>query len=156
MAIAPSVLSYLEQQGVAFEILRHPRSYSSSQLAENAGIDDEHLAKAVMLSDEQGDLLVVVPAHYWVALGRLNRVLGRALELASETDVAVCFHDCRPGAVPPFGQVYGLETLLDEALTSLAYVYFESGDHEQLLVVSQEAFAKLMQGARIGHYSKQD
>lgn len=156
MAIAPSVLSYLEQQDVAFEILRHPRSYSSAQLAEHAGIDDAHLAKAVLLSDDDGDLLVVIPACFWVALGRINKQLGRTLELAGETAVDLCFHDCRPGAVPPFGMVYGLETLLDESLTSLAYVYFESGDHEQLLVVTQEAFSKLMLGARVGHYSKQE
>ena len=58
-----------------------------------------------------------------------------------------------PGAVPPLGDVYGVETLLDEALNSLAHVYFEAGDHERLIKVETEQFKSLMLGVRHGHFS---
>jgi Ala-tRNA(Pro) deacylase len=63
------------------------------------------------------------------------------------------FPDCAKGAVPALGAAYGLETFLDEALTSLANVYFEAGDHRHLLRVSGDAFAELLAGARRGHFS---
>jgi Ala-tRNA(Pro) deacylase len=60
--------------------------------------------------------------------------------------------DCAPGAVPPLGPVYGIETFLDEALTTLSEVYFESGDHQNLVKVSGDDFLMLLAGVRRGHY----
>lgn len=156
MAIASRVLSYLDAHDIAFDIVLHPKSATSVQSAASAHIDSDHLAKAVLLQDAQGELLVVVPASRWVMLDRINKQLGRSLILAPEAVVDVRFDDCLPGAISPFGAAYGLDTLLDESLLSLAYVYFESGDHEQLLAVSQQSFGELMAGARHGHYCRQD
>jgi len=63
------------------------------------------------------------------------------------------FDDCEPGAVPPLGPAYGIETLLDESLTSVADVFFEAGDHELLVHLRGEIFQALLRGARRGYYS---
>ncbi len=99
--------------------------------------------------------MVVVPGNAWVKLDTLRDALDRRLDLAQENEIAPLFPDCQPGAIPPFGKVYGLETCLDEALTTLANVYFEAGDHEDLIHVSGEAFCSLLQGSRQGHFSHQ-
>jgi len=77
----------------------------------------------------------------------------RDLHLATEDEIAELFDDCQLGAVPPLGPAYGIETLLDESLTSLADVYFEAGDHVQLVHLSGEDFQALLSGARRGYYS---
>ena len=79
--------------------------------------------------------------------------LNRELELVEEDEFAKLFPDCEPGAIPPLGPAYNIETFLDEALKSLANIYFESGDHEHLIHTSGEDFKKLLSGVRHGHFS---
>ncbi len=79
---------------------------------------------------------------------------GRPFELDEESDLAALFPDCAPGAVPPLGQAYEMETYLDDALGSLSSVYFESGDHAHLVRVNAETFADLMRGVRHGHFGR--
>jgi Ala-tRNA(Pro) deacylase len=83
----------------------------------------------------------------------LRSQLQRDFRLASEDEIAHLFKDCEPGAVPPLGPAYGIETLLDEALANLDEVYFEAGDHEQLVHIRGEDFQGLLTGVRRGYYS---
>ncbi len=152
MTIAASLINTLTSAHIAYEIVAHPRSFSSAETAILAHVPDDHIAKGVLLKDVEGYLLVVIPASHWVDFKRLREELGRDLQLASEQEIERLFMDCDPGAVPPLGMVYGVETLLDEALSSLAHVYFEAGDHERLVKVNAEQFKSLMQGLRHGHF----
>ena len=97
--------------------------------------------------------MIVVPAVHYVEMKHVRKELNRELELVEENEFAELFPDCEPGAVPPVGQAYNIETFLDEALTSLANVYFESGDHEHLVHTSGSDFMTLLGGVRHGHYS---
>jgi Ala-tRNA(Pro) deacylase len=86
----------------------------------------------------------------------VRKELDRELELVDEDELANLFADCEAGAIPPIGLAYDVETFLDEALTSLANVYFESGDHEHLVRVSGGDFKHLLSGVRHGHFSHDD
>lgn len=152
MAVAASVKRYLDQQGIAYELVPHPRTASSRESAQAAHVREDHIAKAVILKDEQGYLMAVIPADRWLKLHAVGEALNRPLELATEAETEGLFPDCRLGAIPPLGRFYGLETVLDEALTSLANVYLEAGDHEHLIHVSGEQFHALLSGARRGHF----
>lgn len=156
MAIAQSIQDFLEQNGVSYETVAHPKTYSAHDTATAAHIDDAHIAKAVVLKDEQGYLLAVIPASRKLDLDRVQTELGRKMELAPEDEADRLFQDCLPGAFPPIGRAYGLETILDESLTSLAKIYFEAGDHEHLIVVGNDPFLALMKGLRHGYFSKFD
>ncbi len=146
MAIANRLRQYMKEQGVKFEVIRHPRSGSSIQSAETAHIPSDRLAKAVLLEDEQGYLMAVVPASHRLELGALHRELHRQLGLATEREIRELFWDCASGAIPPTGAAYGIETILDDSLAELPEVYFEAGDHEELVRVDAEQFRSLMSG----------
>ena len=152
MTITASLMNTLTSAHISYDLVTHPRSSSSAETAYVAHVPDDHIAKGVLVKDEAGYLLVVLPASHWVNFKRLREELGRDLQLAEESEVEHLFIDCVPGAVPPLGMVYGVETLLDEALTSLAHVYFEAGDHERLIKVDAGQFKSLMQGVRHGHF----
>jgi Ala-tRNA(Pro) deacylase len=156
MAIAAKVKSYLDAQGFQYELIGHYLTGSSHESAEAAHIDEGHIAKAVILTGQQGPVMAVVPGDSWVSLSAVQRMLDRELVLAQEDETASLFADCDQGAIPPLGPAYGIETLLDEALVSLAFHYFESGDHQTLLKVRGEDFLKLLGGARRGHFSTAD
>lgn len=153
MTMAVTQERYLANRKIDYELLAHARTGSSHESAEAARIPEDHVAKAVVLKDEKGYLMVVVPASNWLKMEALRNELNRDLHLATEDEVAALFADCDTGAVPPLGPAYGIETLLDATLTSLADVYFEAGDHTQLVHLRGEDFQALLSGARHGYYS---
>ena len=156
MAVAETVRRFLEKHAVDYDLVLHPHTGSSHETAAAAHVREDHIAKAVIVKDAAGYAMVVVPGSNWVEIEHLRKELQRDLHLASEEQLAKLFSDCEAGAVPPLGPAYGIETFLDEALTSLANVYFESGDHEQLVHTRGDDFRTLLGGVRHGFYSHAD
>ena len=156
MAIAETVQRFLELQSVKYDLVPHPHTGSSHETAAAAHVSEDHIAKAVIVKDAAGYAMVVAPASNWVEVEHLRKELNRDFHLATEDELAKLFSDCEPGAVPPLGPAYGIETFLDQALTSLANVYFEAGDHEQLVHATGEDFHNLLGGVRHGYYSHDD
>ncbi len=153
MAIAPAVEDFLEQQSIEYDIVRHPRSVSSTRIAQVAHIPGDQLAKSVLLEDEYGYLIAVIPATHRLDLGKLHRQLERRVGLAIEREVTELFRDCDPGAIPPLGLAYNVDTIIDDALLAQSEVYFEAGDHEALVHVSGNTFAAMMAGVPHGHFT---
>jgi Ala-tRNA(Pro) deacylase len=137
MTIPSRLSSYLEQRGARYEVYAHQRSRSSAQTARTANVAPHELAKSVIVEDDDGCVMAVLPADRNVRLGELGRMLGRKhLRLADEGRIAELFADCDRGAVPAFGMAWGLETVVDDELESMPIVYVEAGDHERLLRMS--------------------
>lgn len=154
MAIAMKVSDYLADHDIAYDVLTHPRTLSSSESAQASHVPGSRLAKSVVLEDDDGYVMVVVPSDRKVDLGELHRQMNRSLGLATESELGSLFADCEIGALPPIGPAYGIETLVDDAIAEQAEIYFEAGDHEQLIRVSHEGFHALMgEGIRHGHFS---
>lgn len=144
MAIAMTVSDYLADHDVAYDVLSHSHTVSSSGSAQASHIPGARVAKSVVLEDENGYLMVVVPSDRQVNLGELHRQMNRSLGLATEGELGALFSDCEVGALPAIGPAYGIETLVDDALAEQADIYFEAGDHEQLIHVSAEGFNALL------------
>lgn len=154
MDIANSLRNFMLTEGVKYDVLRHAHTSCSSETAEAAHIPGDRLAKAVLLEDESGYVLAVLPASRRLALGALHHALQRRLGLATEDEVGELFRDCELGAVPPFGEAYGIETVLDDSLMEQPEVYFESGNHEELIRVSGDQFRRLLAGWPHGPFSR--
>jgi Ala-tRNA(Pro) deacylase len=153
VTIAMTQERFLVQRKAEYDLLLHPHTSSSRETAIAAHIPEDHIAKAVVVKDGADYAIVVIPANRWLQMDRLRNELQRDLHLATEDEITQLFKDCEPGAVPPLGPAYGVETLLDEALSSLDDVYFEAGDHAQLVHIRGEDFQDLLRGVRRGYYS---
>ncbi len=153
MSIANTVANYLKQNMVAYTVIDHPRSMSSRETAVAAHMPPDDIAKAVVLSDRKGYLMVVIPGDRHVELGKLVHKLGRPLRLADEERVAPVFKDCELGAIPPIGPAYNMDTMVDESLVGKKRVCFVSGDHGRLICVDGEDFLHLLRQARYGQFS---
>lgn len=156
MAIAETVKNYLQEKSVSYDLVSHPHSGSSHETAEASHVDEDHIAKAVIVKDDKGYAMLLVPAINYVEMKHVRKELDRELELVTEDEFTKLFPDCEPGAVPPLGPAYQVETFLDESLTTLANIYFEAGDHEHLVHVSGDGFKNLLSGVRHGHYSNEN
>ncbi len=146
MAIAQRLKWYLDHHGVAYEVIPHPRTESSLETARVSHVDEGHLVKCVLLEDERGYLLAALPASRRVSLADVRERFERPLELATEAELGDIFDDCQVGAVPPVGRAYGIPTVIDESLLRLEEVYFEAGEHEDLVHLEGAEFARLMAG----------
>lgn len=153
MAIAMTLQEYLDRWGVEYEILQHSHSSSSLETAESAHIPGRLLAKCVMTEDYRGYLMVVVPADHQVEFDLLDEATDRRLELATEAELMDIFNDCEPGAMPPLGEAYGIDVALDVSLADCDEIYFEAGNHSELIHLHGDDFRDLMVGARQGRFS---
>ncbi len=149
MSLAQTVESFLSDRHIPYTTELHPVSTSSLATAHSAHVDEECLAKSVLLGDERGFVLAVLPASRRLALDRLRQELGRSLYLIPEDEMAQLFPDCAIGAVPPIGAAYGLPTVLDASLEEREEIFFEGGDHETLVRVDGDAFLDLLESAEV-------
>jgi len=144
MAIAITLKQYLDGSGVPYQLQHHDYASSSQRTAEAAHIPGRQLAKPVIFKDAEGFVMAVIPADRQVDLQRLREQLHRSVDLAHESGFSPLFKDCALGAVPPVGQAYGMPVVWDDSLEACGDVFFEAGDHTELVRVSGRAFGKLM------------
>ena len=147
MAISNTLKHYLDRSGIAYETVEHPFSTSSQKTAEVAHVSGRRLAKGVLLYDGQGYLLAVLPSPLHIDVDELNEMLNRNLDLVDEEEIAQLFPDCEPGAIPPIGEPFKLEVVLDIHLCEEPDIYFEGGDHVDLVRVGGTDFQTLLKGA---------
>jgi Ala-tRNA(Pro) deacylase len=153
MSVAASVREYLVREAVAFDIITHAHTRDSAHSAQAAHVPGDQLAKCVLLEDDNGYVMAVIPATHKVDLSAIHRELNRELGLATERELEYLFDDCEPGAIPPLGSAYGFDVVLDHNLADMPDVYFEAGDHTSLIHVSGQDFLKLMAQSSHRHIS---
>ena len=66
------------------------------------------------------------------------------------------FEDCDRGAVPPLGECYGLDVIVDNSIDARQPIYLEGGDHATLIRMEGVQFARLTANAWRGHFSTHD
>ena len=154
MGIAITLREYLDEQNVDYDLVRHPHTVTSMETAAAAHIAGDKLAKSVMVEDEHGYMTVVIPSTHQLLFSTLREKLGHSFGLATENEIADLFHDCELGSIPALAQAYGLTVLVDETLLDQDEVYFEAGDHRELVHVSGRDFEALMAHAGHGYFSR--
>jgi len=147
MAIALTLAEYLSNHHLKYDEMKHRSTHTAMTTAHATGVPGECMAKGVLLRDEEGMLLAVIPGAHQLDMDKIRERLGHDVMLASEQDCERVFKDCDIGAVPACGMAYGLRTIWDESLLDGQDVYFEAGDHHTMLHMSAEEFKRMMAGA---------
>lgn len=153
MSMAETLTKHLHAQDIPYDLLHHPHTATSMEAAHAAHIPGDWVAKTVLLEDDDGYVMAVLPATHRIDLGELHRQLHRRLGLATEQELATLFADCELGALPPIGCAYGIDTIVDDSLAEQAEVYFDAGDHQQLVHVSGEVFGNLLGDVEYARFS---
>jgi Ala-tRNA(Pro) deacylase len=143
------VADFLAGQQVAFETLQHPPAFTAQKRARVLHFPGRQVAKCVVLVNPAGPFLVVLPATHRVDVEALAAALGGPVRLATSREVAERFRDCEWGAVPPFGGLYGLLTILDEAFDADALLVFMGHTHGQAFRLRCRDFERLEQARRL-------
>lgn len=126
------ISDYLRSRDVAFETLLHEPVPSAAKLARSVHVSGRRVAKTVLVKAGPTYILTVLPATHRIDLPRLAMILEEPdVRLATEDEMEALFTDCERGALPPFGRLYGMRTLVDTALTEGPELVFEGNLHHQ-------------------------
>ena len=142
---------YLDDQGTQYDLVHHPRTFTSMETVAAADVVGEKLAKSVVVGAKDEYVMAVIPSTHQLRLTDLRVLFGHPFELVTEKDIRRLFKDCELGSIPALGQAYGLKVVVDETLLDVDEIYFESGDHTELVHMAGEAFRALMARERCGH-----
>ena len=135
---------FLDENLVKYIVITHSKAYTSQGVAASAHIPGNELAKTVMLKKDGELCMAVLPASKQVSLAAFASLTNSAgVSLASERDFKDHFPDCEIGAMPPFGNLYGLRVYADPLLTRDKEIAFNAGSHLELVKLDYRDFARL-------------
>jgi len=139
---------WLEEQGADFRLLEHAPVFTSEEASRVRGTPIEAGAKALVLQAEDRTVHVVLPGHRRVDNARLRAILGtRTLRFASAEEL-LTLTGCVPGAVPPFGNLFGLPVFADAELAARDQIAFNAGSNAVSIIMRAADFVRLS-GARV-------
>ena len=136
---------FLDTCNIKYVIISHSRAFTAQETATSAHIPGKELAKTVMVKVNGKMAMAVLPASYKVDLDLLKKATGSSkAEIASEKEFKDLFPGCEIGAMPPFGNLYGMEVFVAESLAEDEEVAFNAGSHRELIKMAYKDFERLV------------
>lgn len=140
-----SLRDYLDRHNIKYIVVSHSPAFTAQGIAALAHVPGKELAKTVMVKLDGKLSMAVLPASYHVDLGLLKRATGtNTIELASENDFRDRFPECETGAMPPFGNLYGIDVFADESLAKDKEIVFNACSHRELIRLSWQDYISLV------------
>ena len=138
--------TFLDESDVNYRMVVHDRTFTAHETAAAAHVGNQDFAKTVMFKVDGQIAMMVMPAAYRLDLARLAQALGnREVELAHEWEFKDAFPDCELGAMPPFGNLYGIPLYADARLAEQREIVFNAGSHTESVRMPYSEFARLAQ-----------
>jgi Ala-tRNA(Pro) deacylase len=145
MPILKKLKEVLDQAKMSYEVYTHPLAYTAQEIAEKQHVSGKEMAKVVMLEVDDALVMGVIAASSKIHLNTSRASLGAStVRLATEDEFTARFPECEIGAMPPFGNLFGLKVVVDPALEQDEYIYFNAGSHVQTVRMRYKDFAELV------------
>jgi Ala-tRNA(Pro) deacylase len=145
MPILTKLKEVLDKAKIPYEIYNHPQAFTAQETAASQHLPGQEMAKVVMLKVDGSLVMAVVPASTMVSYGKVRASLRvKEVALATEDEFVSKFPECEIGAMPPFGNLFGLPVYVDPALEKDEMIFFNAGNHLQTVRLKYSDFAKLV------------
>ena len=139
------LMEFLNKSGVNYEVTEHEAAFTAQSMAKAEHEPGRYVAKPVIVKADDKYLMCVLAACCKVDMQALKNQLGaESVELAEESDIGQLFPDCELGAEPPFGNLYGLTTIMDKHLENDEHIMFQAGTHEKAIQMGIDDYKKLV------------
>jgi Ala-tRNA(Pro) deacylase len=137
--------TYLDENKIKYITIKHSSAYTAQEIAAIAHIPGKDLAKTVIIKIDGKMAMAVLPASYKVSFDDLKDTLGvKEVRLAYEQEFIDKFPDCEVGAMPPFGNIYGLDVFVADSLTDDEEIAFNACSHTELIKMNFSDFERLV------------
>jgi len=137
---------YLDENEVKYVTIRHSEAFTASEIAQTAHVPGKELAKTVMVKIDGEMVMVVLPATERIDLELLRQTTGATdVEIAHEDEFEQLFPNCQTGAMPPFGNLWDMKTLVDQQLREDERIAFNAGTLTELIQLSYGDYERLVE-----------
>ncbi len=143
MSISTRLKTLLDENQIPYTAMPHTTAYTAQGTAATMKVSGKELAKTVVVRADDSFVLAVLPAAHHASMEKLSGLLGKPARLATEQEFGELFPDCELGAMPPFGELYGLPIYVDESLAADEEIVFNAGTHHDAIRLRYADFAKL-------------
>ena len=142
--------AFLDENKIKYISVQHSSAYTAQEIAAIAHIPGKDLAKTVMIKIDGKLAMAVLPASYKVSFEYLKDTLGvKEVRLAYEQEFMDKFPDCEVGAMPPFGNIYGIDVYVADSLAEDEEIAFNACSHTELIKMKFDDFERLVKPKRI-------
>jgi len=136
---------FLDREKIKYVSIVHSTAYTAQEVAASAHITGKELAKVVIVELDHRMAMAVLPANRKIVLQDLREVTGsEEVKFASEEEFKKRFPDCETGAMPPFGNLYGMDVYLAEELMHHEEIAFNAGSHTEVIKMAYKDFDRLV------------
>lgn len=136
----------LSDEHIDYVTIPHTTSYTAQETAASAHVRGIEFAKTVIVKIDGKLTMAVLPAQYKIHLGLLKKETDTTrVELASEDDFRGLFPGCETGAMPPFGNLYGMDVYVEDSMLADEEIAFNAGSHNEVIKLSYHDYMKLVQ-----------
>ena len=143
--IAKKLKDFLDSYGVKYVAVQHSPAFSAQEVAASVHVPGQEMAKTVIVNVKGELAMAVLPANYHIDFHRLMDALRTSdMYLATEEEFQNRFPDCELGAMPPFGNLYGMKTYVAVALSEDEKITFEAGSHSEVITLDWADFERLV------------
>jgi len=150
---AQKLKSFLDESRVKYEAIHHSPDFTAQETAAHTHTRGRDFAKTVILQVAGGYAMAVLPAHHRVDLAKLREAVGATeVRLATEPEMDRLCPDCETGAVPPFGNLYGLPVWVSSTVAADERITFNGGTHQDAVRMKYADFEKLVR-PRVADFS---
>jgi len=148
---------HLDSHHVKYVTIKHSSAYTAQEIAASAHVPGKELAKTVMVKVDDEMAMAVLPASYRVCFDLLKEAAGaNTVELAGEEEFEGMFAECEIGAMPPFGNLYGMAVFVADSLAGDEEIAFNAGSHRELIKLAYKDFERLVAPKVVKFSSKLD
>jgi Ala-tRNA(Pro) deacylase len=145
----------LDREHVRYVTIQHSPAYTAQAVGASAHLPADEVAKTVMIEVDGRMAMAVLPASFQVEFDALKKALGtRDVRLLHENDFKDRFPDCEPGAMPPFGNLYGMPVFMSETLARQEYIAFSAGTHREVVIIPYADYERLV-GPRVLNFASE-
>ena len=143
---AKRLKDFLDREGVKYETIAHSPAYTARDTAQAAHVQGKDFAKTLIVKIDGRLAMAVLPAPEKLDLAQLKKAAGaKHVSLAFESEFERWFPGCEPGAMPPFGNLYGMEVFVAKSLAADEQIAFNAGSHAELVRTAYKDFERLVQ-----------
>jgi Ala-tRNA(Pro) deacylase len=136
---------FLDQEKIKYVSLIHSPAYTAQEVAASAHITGKELAKTIIVELDGKMAMAVLPANRKSVLQDLREVTGSdEVKFASEEGFKEKFPGCETGAMPPFGNLYGMDVYVAECFTENDEIAFNAGSHTEIIKMPCRDFERLV------------
>ena len=136
---------FLDSQNIKYVTVQHSLAFTAIDIAKSAHIPIKVMAKTVIIKIEGKPAMVVLPAAFKMNLEILQEALNvEDIKLATEQEFSSLFPDCEVGAMPPFGNLYGMDVFISESISEQDEIAFNAGSHSEVIRMNYKDYENLV------------